>query len=55
MLFNKLYVIILPNPGTERASPTAGPTGLHLYSVCAHPALSEKEWASEEKHGAHAP
>lgn len=44
----------LSNPGTEHASPTTGPTGLHLYSLCAHLALPEKEWTSEEKHGARA-
>lgn len=39
---------------TQHASPTTGPTGLHLYSLSAHPAPPEAERTSEEKHGSHA-
>lgn len=33
------------------ASPKTGPTGLHIYSLYAHPVLPEEEWTSEEEHG----
>lgn len=37
----------------RHASPNAGPTGLHLYSLSPHPALPPEEWTSKEKHGSH--
>lgn len=41
------------NTGTQPASPTVGPTGLHLYPLSTHPALPEEERTAKEEHWSH--